>query len=68
MKRIKIFAFALLACLSARAQEDAPEMAKAFYANGKIYVVVAVIGLIFAGIITYLITLDRKISKLENKI
>jgi CcmD family protein len=34
--------------------------------NGKIYVVVAVVGIIFAGIIVYLINLDSKISKIEK--
>ncbi|GAC1424233.1 MAG: hypothetical protein NVSMB7_00130 [Chitinophagaceae bacterium] len=34
--------------------------------NGKIYVVVTVILIIFTGIILYLIRLDRKISRLEK--
>ncbi len=44
-----------------------PEMADAMRANGKIYVVVVVLATIFAGIFTYLIYLDRKISKLEQE-
>lgn len=35
---------------------------------GKMYVVVAVIVAIFIGIVIYLVSLDRKISKLENQI
>lgn len=35
---------------------------------GKIYVVVAVIVLIFIGIVIYLIRLDNKVKKLENSI
>ena len=35
--------------------------------NGKIYVVVTVILIIFTGIILYLIRLDRKITKLEKE-
>ncbi len=35
---------------------------------GKIYVVVAVIVLIFIGIIAFLIYLERKLTKLENQI
>jgi hypothetical protein len=42
------------------------QMADAMRENGKIYVVVAVIVTIFAGIIFYLVRLDRKISKLEK--
>lgn len=36
--------------------------------SGKIYVVITVVGIIFLGIIYYLIRLDRKISKLEDEI
>ena len=43
-----------------------PEMADTMRSNGKIYVVVLVLATIFAGIIAYLIRLDRKISKLEK--
>lgn len=35
--------------------------------NDKIYVVVAVLVIIFIGIVLYLIRLDRKISKLEQR-
>jgi hypothetical protein len=43
-------------------------MADEMRANGKIYVVVAVILTIFAGIVIYLIRLDRKMSRLEKNI
>lgn len=36
--------------------------------QGKFYVVVAVIAAIFLGITTFLIYLDRKLTKLENQI
>jgi CcmD family protein len=45
-----------------------PEMADKLYADGRIYVVVAVVATIFAGIIVYLINLDSKISKLEKQL
>lgn len=41
-------------------------MADGLRSEGKIYVVVAVILTIFAGIIFYLVRLDRKISRLEK--
>ena len=41
-------------------------MADTMRENGKIYVVVAVILTILAGILLYLIRLDKKISKLEK--
>lgn len=44
-----------------------PEMADAMRSNGKIYVVVTVLAVIFAGIFAYLVYLDRKISRLEKE-
>ena len=44
------------------------EMADTMRSEGKIYVVVAIILLILAGIIAYLFNLDRKISGLEKKL
>ena len=41
-------------------------MADTFRSNGKIYVVVAVILTIFAGIVLYLVRLDRKLTHLEK--
>ena len=35
---------------------------------GKIYVVVGVLLVIFFGLVIYLISLDRKLSRLENQI
>ncbi len=35
--------------------------------QGKIFVVIAVIALIFMGLSIYLIAMDRRIKKLENK-
>jgi len=43
------------------------EMADEMRASGKIYVVVAVLALIFLGITIYLILLDRKIARLERE-
>jgi len=42
------------------------EMADRLRADGKIYVVVAVLLTIFIGIIAYVIRLDRKIRRLEK--
>jgi hypothetical protein len=43
-----------------------PQMADAMRANGKIYVVVTVLVIILMGLFIYLITLDRKIGRLEK--
>lgn len=58
--------FALFLPLISIAQDAEPEMADVMRSNGKIYVVVLVLATIFAGIIVYLVRLDRKISKLEK--
>ncbi|PZX58178.1 CcmD family protein [Algoriphagus chordae] len=44
------------------------EMADLMRSNGKIYVLVGVILIIFVGILFYLISTDRKISKLEKNL
>lgn len=44
------------------------EMADQLRADGKIWVVVAVIAAVFAGIIVYLVRLDRQLGKLEKDI
>ena len=43
------------------------EMADTMRAEGKIYVVVAVLTTVFLGLAAYLFLLDRRISKLEKK-
>lgn len=42
------------------------EMADRMRAEGKIYIVVAVIAIVFIGIVAYLVRLDRKITRLEQ--
>ena len=69
----KLFSLITLLLMSATifAQNTATneiEMADKLYADGRIYVVVAVVATIFAGIIVYLINLDSKISKLEKQL
>lgn len=60
-----ILTFLLLFPLLSHAQ-GGQEMADTFRSNGKIYVVVLVISTIFAGIILFLVYLERKIKKLEK--
>ena len=43
------------------------EMADQFRSNGKIYVVVAVLSTILAGIVLYTVLLDRRITRLERE-
>jgi len=57
--------------LVVRAQDSAAvkkvEMADRLRADGKIYVVVAVLVVILVGLILYVTRLDRKISRLEKE-
>jgi CcmD family protein len=55
----------MLFSLSALA-ENSMSLDEFFYQNQKIYVVVAILLIIFLLIVGYLIRLDRKISKLEK--
>ena len=57
----------LITVLKAQDKANEPEMANTFRSNGKIYVVVAVILTIFAGIVIYLVRLDRKMSRIEKQ-
>ena len=43
-------------------------MADTFRSEGKIYVVVAIILIVLAGLVTYLFILDRKMTRLERMI
>lgn len=56
----------ILAILFSLLQNEV-EMADTFRQEGKIWVVVAVIAAVSIGILIYLFTLDRKISKLEKE-
>ena len=42
------------------------EMADIMRSNGKIYVVVAVISIIFIGLMIYLYLIDKRVKKLEK--
>ncbi|MCB0428957.1 MAG: CcmD family protein [Flavobacteriales bacterium] len=48
------------------AQNSQVEMADRLRADGMIYVVVAVLVIIFLGLTIYLVNIDRKVSKLEK--
>ena len=68
LPKIGIFLLSLLPImLSAQETLKQPEMADLMRSNGKIYVVVAVIMLIFLGIVFYLFRLERKMDKMEKE-
>lgn len=67
MNRIVKICWALsVSPLTLLAQEV--EMADSLRSSGKIYVVVAIVLVILLGLIGYLISLDRKVSRLEKRL
>jgi hypothetical protein len=65
-KRFLLIVFSFLS-IALSAQEQ-PQMADAFRADGKINVVIGVLVMIFVAIIAFLIVLERKVKKLEDKL
>lgn len=68
----------LLASISLKAQDkigiteedysnSSVQMADGMRSNGKIYVLVTIIGIVLGGILVYVIQTDRKISGLEKR-
>jgi hypothetical protein len=70
MKKISILILLLFVQLLTFAQSAEGEMglATTMRSNGKIYVVVAVALTVMVGLIVYLISVDRKISKIEKSL
>jgi len=62
------FCWVLTVPVMAQTDTTKVEMADGLRANGKIYVVVMVVLTILAGLIFYVVRLDRKIKKLEKEL
>jgi len=67
MKALSLLPVMILMCAIAHAQSAPTESTDFMRSNGKIYVVVAVVVTIVAGIFVYLINLDKKITRLEKE-
>lgn len=70
MKKFSLSLLFLFLAMFSKAQDAAsysPQMADKFREEGKIYVVIAVIAIIFAAIIIFLALLERKLKKLETR-
>ena len=50
------------------AQDKEAEMADVMRSNGKIYTVVAVLGIILVGLFVYLFISERRLAKLEDRL
>ena len=69
MKRISLILLTLLAVsgnLFAQAGDTSVEMADKLRADGKIWVVVAVVAVVFAGLAINLFRIDSKLKKIEK--
>ena len=64
----KICSLLLLYLISFQAFSQEAEMADTMRSEGKIYVVVAILAVILIGLITYLVSIDRKATRLEKKL
>lgn len=65
MHRCLTYLFLMILGTTALAQEV--EMAEGFRADGKIYVVIAVILILLAGLFVYIFRIERKLKKLEKQ-
>ena len=73
MIKIKgLLAMLLLLCVTVLNAQNAPtdnvEMATGFSSSGKIYVVVTVVLIILAGLLLYVISMDRKLDRIEKEL
>jgi hypothetical protein len=69
LKRLFYIITLSLMTLTVRAQDEGGvDMADTMRSEGKIYVVVLIVAIVFTGLIIFAILSDRKISKLEKEI
>lgn len=67
MKNLNKYILAIgLMLITVISSAQSPEMADTFRAEGKIYVVVAIILIVLSGLVAYLFMLDRKLTRLER--
>ena len=68
MRKLSILLLLLLSYAGCFAQQNADvDMAFDMRSSGKIYVVIATIVIIFAGLSIYLFSIDRRLRKIEKE-
>jgi len=68
MKRIILVLCIILHSIQTFSQQsNSVEMATGLRSSGKIYVVVAIISVIFIGLAGYLFTIDKRLKKIERE-
>jgi len=66
MKKLSLLFLMLISCTCVFAADPTVQMDDALRSNGRIYVVVAVIAIIFAGLALFLFSIDRRLKKIEK--
>ncbi|MFM1821649.1 MAG: hypothetical protein RLZZ402_2008 [Bacteroidota bacterium] len=67
MKAFFLLLVSFTLSFTASAQVSDIEMADQFRADGKIYVVIAVVSVVLIGLFAYLFRLERKVTELEKR-
>jgi CcmD family protein len=68
MRKLAFLLAALLSYTAVFAQQtQSVDMADAMRSSGKIYVVIATVVIIFAGLAVYLFLIDRRLKKIEKE-
>ena len=65
-KKIILLVFLFATLLTSAQEASEPQMADGMRAEGKIYVVIAVMLTIFVCVVLYLLRIDKKVKKLED--
>jgi CcmD family protein len=68
MRKLLFTLIVILMSITVTTAQDTVDMADLMRSSGKIYVVVAVAMVVLAGIFIYLIALDRKVTRMENRL
>lgn len=68
VQKVLIIALVFLGFAFPAMAQEATDFTENMYGSGKIYVVVAVVSVIFLSLVAYLISLDRRMRKLEQEI
>ena len=68
IKKILFIIFTLISVVTNAQESNGPQMADSWREDGKIYVVIAVLSIIFACVIIYLAVIERKLKKLEEEL
>ena len=67
IKKLFVLLFLCLSFFANAQTTEGPAMADELRANGKIFVVIGVIAIIFIAIVIFLIMIERKLKKLEER-